>query len=262
MTDPFRLEAQYYDKVFGEESNYKNQAQFLDKILKKHNVTRILDLACGTGGHCLELSKLGYEVVGIDISQSMIEKASKKHSKEGVRTTFLKVDMTKTHSALLKANIKLDFDAIICMDYSFAHLTNDKMVSETLEQVQKILRPEGVFIFCLRNAKKIREDLINQLRIDSNINEPNLQLALLSHTHRDPQDPDILVWNSLWLINNHGKMDFQVRTHPLRWFRYTSLKAVLETYGFIILQEHGDLLGHEQFDCDKHDTILLVCQRE
>ena len=75
MIDPFRLEAKYYDQIWGSADRYKSEAESLDQILKDHEVHRVLDLGCGTGGHCLELAKLSYDMVGVDISEAMLGKS-------------------------------------------------------------------------------------------------------------------------------------------------------------------------------------------
>jgi len=262
LTDPFELEARYYDKVWGSTCNYEAEAHFLHQILRDHGSLRILDLACGTGGHCLELAKLGYKVVGLDISPTMLEKARHKFSSLNIQGSFVRGDMTETHSTIVNAEIALPFDAVICMGYSFAHMLDDEMFNETLDNVQKVLKQGGgLFIFQVRNAGQLRDDRIRQLRIDTIVNEPDLQLVLLGYNFRDKKNPDILVWNALWLIKDHGKLDFQVRTHPLRWFRYESLERMIETHGYTVLKAYGDTLGREPFDRDRHDTIFMICQK-
>jgi SAM-dependent methyltransferase len=261
LTDPFRLEAQYYDKIWGLAKKCKAEADVLNQILKKQGASRILDLGCGTGSHCLELSKLGYDMVGLDISETMLRKAKKKFS-EDVQAEFVLGDMINVYSSLKSAKIALPFDAVICMGYSFAHLVDDESLGETLMEVQKVLKPKGIFIFCVRNAKRLRDDLIRQLRMDTIVNEPGLQLALLCYNFRDNKNPDVLVWNALWLIKDRGKIDFQIRTHPLRWFRYDDSRATLETHRYSVIHTYGDTLGREEFDENTHDTMFMICRKE
>jgi len=58
--------------------------------------------------------------------------------------------MTKAHSALNKAKIPLPFDAVISMGYSFAHLSDDKTLIQTLEEARRVLKQNGILIFCVR----------------------------------------------------------------------------------------------------------------
>lgn len=179
MTDPFRLEAKYYDKIWGLTDTYKAEAKFLDQILEEHKAHRILDLGCGTGGHCIELAKLGYNVVGLDISELMVEKASEKSLKEGVQISFILGDLSQTCTILKNANIRLPFDATISLGYSLAHVLNDQSFEEALDEIGKVLKKDGIFIFCVRNAEHLRDDWMRQIKMGTLVNEPNLQLAPL-----------------------------------------------------------------------------------
>lgn len=48
----------------------------------------ILDLGCGTGTLTAQLKKLGSKVVGVDSSQSMIDKAKEQFDKENVGNQY------------------------------------------------------------------------------------------------------------------------------------------------------------------------------
>ena len=58
--------AEWYDEMYCDEETTQKQIKFLNKIFKKHNIKSVLDIACGTGRHALELKKLGYDVAGLD----------------------------------------------------------------------------------------------------------------------------------------------------------------------------------------------------
>ena len=63
------------------------------KILDLPAPQKVLDVATGTGAQAYELAKLGYEVVGIDLSPAMLAQAQKKCSPE-LRLTFQLADAT------------------------------------------------------------------------------------------------------------------------------------------------------------------------
>jgi len=45
----------------------------LVNLCQQHGGKRILDFGCATGGYCLELKRLGFECVGVDISEEYIK---------------------------------------------------------------------------------------------------------------------------------------------------------------------------------------------
>ena len=69
----FSLYAQYYDLLY-ENKDYREEAAYINSILKKHipDAKTILEFGCGTGRYSAEFATLGYEVTGIDMSSDMI----------------------------------------------------------------------------------------------------------------------------------------------------------------------------------------------
>ena len=76
----------WYKESFGEDyllvyqHRSKEQAeqevkQFIQWLALKPN-DRILDLCCGSGRHTISLAELGYHVVGIDLSETLLESRS------------------------------------------------------------------------------------------------------------------------------------------------------------------------------------------
>ena len=71
------------------------------KQLHHHWQSKILDLACGRGRHSIYLHKMGFEVIGTDLSKNSIDLA-KKHEQPGL--SFKVQDMSKA--------LGLEFDAV------------------------------------------------------------------------------------------------------------------------------------------------------
>ena len=70
-----------YGKSYEEEpfvNGTEGEVDFLEKELEFNKDKKILDIGCGTGRHSLELGKRGYNVTGIDLSESMINQAKRK----------------------------------------------------------------------------------------------------------------------------------------------------------------------------------------
>jgi SAM-dependent methyltransferase len=63
------------------------------RILPTEGGERILDLACGSGRHSLELAQRGFSVVGVDISAELIEIANSESKDQGLDVAFLRADI-------------------------------------------------------------------------------------------------------------------------------------------------------------------------
>ena len=86
--------ADAYDYLY-QDKDYKKECDFLEEIFSKFSsgVKSVLDLGCGTGGHAAILAKRGYQVVGVDRSEEMIEIAKKKTKDIGFSTKFIKSEI-------------------------------------------------------------------------------------------------------------------------------------------------------------------------
>ena len=68
------------------------ECDFIEKELKYDKSLRILDVGCGTGRHSIELTRRGYKITGVDLSESMLEKAKEKASSQNLEISFLNHD--------------------------------------------------------------------------------------------------------------------------------------------------------------------------
>ena len=76
MRSPFDAYSRFYDLLYADK-DYAGEATYLAAHLRRRapGARRILELGCGTGGHAIELARLGYQVHGIDLSDSMLAQA-------------------------------------------------------------------------------------------------------------------------------------------------------------------------------------------
>ncbi len=147
--------ARYYD-LFSADVDYINMADHLSGILKAHmqDCRLVLDLCCGTGSLALELSQLGYEVIGVDGSEDMLLIAQEKLAGNSPATPpiFLCQDMRGL-------DLYGTVDATVCTLDSLNHLGNEEDVRKVFERVALFTRPEGLFLFDVNTAYKHKEVL-------------------------------------------------------------------------------------------------------
>ena len=251
MQDEFSIEARFYDKIWGR-YDYDGDVKFLVDLFRKHHCRSVIDIGCGTGNHALRLSKLGYQVTGVDVSPTMLKIARKKDKERKIR--FTRGDMRKLEKAIPKGQI---FDTAICLGQVFYHLMTNKDVQVFLNRLHKILKQNGLFVFNARNAKKINEEYLNKLLLDHIVNEEKLQLLMLAHNTRDSQDANIIVWNPIYLMKENDKVNLQIREHRLRWFKFSTLKRIVTENGFEIIATYSGPTK-EKFNENEHTDMWFV----
>lgn len=121
----------------------ENEATFIEKSLRLDKGARILDLGCGTGVHAVELSSRGYQVVGVDLSNTMLDLARNYNTQRGTAVSFIQGDMRQL-------NLEGVFDAIYCWSATFGYF-DDSTNAQVLERVARALRPGGTFVLDVPN---------------------------------------------------------------------------------------------------------------
>lgn len=131
----------FYDKLTSNIS-YKQRAEYFDKLIKKHNGNKniLLDLACGTGSLSEEFSRMGYDVIGVDASEEMLNEAFDKKFDSGLNIQYLCQDMTKL-------DMFGTIDVTICALDSINHLNSVNDIQATFDKVFLFCEPNGLFIF-------------------------------------------------------------------------------------------------------------------
>lgn len=123
----------------------------LVRIVKKFfipaGVKNVLDLGCGSGRHCMMMLAEGLSVIGIDSSETSIQIARKMISPPANRNNrFLVQDISNSLPFEDKS-----IDGVVCWGV-LHYLTQDK-AKTVLDEVNRILKPGGLFTLTLRSTE-------------------------------------------------------------------------------------------------------------
>lgn len=141
----FENYAQKYDKECFVQGTV-GECDFIEREVDYNKSLKIIDVGCGTGRHSIELTKRGYQVTGIDLSDSQLKRAREKAETQGLAIIFEKHDAR---------NIPFDgeFDlAIMLCEGGFPLMETDEMNFEILKNVTGALTCKGKFIFTTLNG--------------------------------------------------------------------------------------------------------------
>ncbi len=138
-----------YSKTYDSEEFTKGtvgECDFIEKEINYDKTINILDIGCGTGRHSIELSKRGYFVTGIDLSESQLRRAKQKASSESLKIDFKKHDARTLHYS----NV---FDLIIMLcEGGFPLMETDEMNFQILQNAANALKTNGKLIFTTLNG--------------------------------------------------------------------------------------------------------------
>lgn len=122
------------------------ECDFIEKEIGYDRKVKILDIACGTGRHAIELTKRGYTVVGIDLSESQLQRAREKAAAQNLHIVFEKHDARN-----LPFVHEFDLALMLC-EGAFSLMETDEMNFQILQSAAKALKPGGKLIFTTLNG--------------------------------------------------------------------------------------------------------------
>jgi len=156
-----------YDGIAGIYDHFQREidpvrwASYLDSLIResvrsggegRDGKYLICDLGCGTAAVSVELARMGYDLIGIDESVPMLEKARQKAANSGCEILFLNQDIR---------DIELfgTVDVFICLLDTVNHLTRKADFVKMLSRFKNFLSPGGLFIFDAATPYHLEETL-------------------------------------------------------------------------------------------------------
>lgn len=137
--------ARYYDVLTGN-IDYDELAAYYDKLNLRYGGKRgiLLDLACGTGSLSVRFAGMGYDVIGVDMSEEMLGAAMEKPH-EGIQ--YLCQDMTEL-------DMFGTIDTAVCALDSLNHLESADDLRAVFERVALFCDKDAVFLFDVNTVYK------------------------------------------------------------------------------------------------------------
>ena len=148
----YNMLAKYYDLLM-KETDYDAIFSSVKNCLDSYgdgDIKSVADIGCGTGKISIELSKAGYEVIGVDISPDMLAEAEKNTREAGQKIQYICQDMTELNLGCL-------VDACVCCLDGINYLSSSKKLISCFRDVKKSLRPGGLFVFDLNTPTKFEK---------------------------------------------------------------------------------------------------------
>ena len=145
--------AAVYD-TFMDNIPYEEWGVYLKSLLKEYDVKNglVLDLGCGTGTMTEILAEDGYDMIGVDNSEDMLEIALEKKVESGHDILYLLQDMREFE---LYGTV----NAVVSICDSMNYITEEEELVEVFRLVNNYLDPKGIFIFDFNTEYKYREIL-------------------------------------------------------------------------------------------------------
>ena len=209
----------------------RRQVDFLLARLDIPAQSAVLDLGCGDGRHSLELTRRGYRVTGLDLSDELLERARRRGADEGLDVNFIQGDMRDSPGAS-------GFDLVANFFTSFGYFREDGENARVLDAISRSLRPGGHFLMDYLNRDFVIATLVPADRRTVDGMEVEQRRWITG-------DPSV--------ANDHVRINKQVRIREdgaersydesVRMYTLEELDAMIGRAGLKITQTYGDFDG-------------------
>ena len=141
--------APVYDRLMSD-VDYDAWAEYIYAMLECERAKRVVECACGTGEIGLRLAKKGLDMTCTDISREMLERASEKARRMGVKPVFACMDMRKLC-------VHRPADAVISACDGVNYLASPSDMSMFFDAAYAALKKDGLLLFDISSRHKLRD---------------------------------------------------------------------------------------------------------
>lgn len=248
-SDPYEGFAERYD-LFGGQFGEPDPvyAGFFHELFDERGVTTVLDCACGTGHDLHLFHSLGRDVVGSDISPSMLAQARVNLAKRDLDLPLHEVDYRH-----LPQHFARRFDAVVCLSSSILHMPDEENALRAFESMHQVLRGGGILVLTQGTSDKQWRE---KPRFILAVNTPDLsRLFVIDYLGAGAR------YNVLDIF--HGEASRSLRVWSVEYPQILvrdDQERLLRRAGFRTLDFYGSY-RFEPYDKATSDRLIVVAQK-
>jgi SAM-dependent methyltransferase len=229
------FDSPYYHILYIER-NFREAQLFMDNLTHYLNMdegSKVLDLACGKGRHSIYLNQLGYDVLGVDLSENSIEIA-KKNTNESLH--FQVHDMRNPFEE--------KYDAIFNLFTSFGYFENEEDNLKTLISIKESLSEYGFGVIDFMNVNQVIANLVeNETKTVDEIDFKIKRYVL-----------DGYIFKEIDFEDKGNKYHF---TEKVRAFTLADFQELMDKAGIFLLDTFGDY-KLKKFHKNDSERLIMI----
>lgn len=246
--------ARVYDELM-DNTPYEEWGNRLDELIRKYGVSAperdaenlldseknlVVDLGCGTGTLAELLYEKGYDMIGVDASESMLNIAMDKKAESGSEILYLQQDMRELE---LYSTVGTVYSVCDSLNY----ILEEEELKTVFSLVNNYLFPGGIFIFDFNTDYKYREVIGN-----TTITENREDCSFIWENYYDPEEE----------INEYDLTIFvQEEENLFRRFTETHFQRGYTVEQMLRLVEEAGMKVVEVKDADTGEAVTEQSER-
>ena len=245
--------ASVYD-TFMDNVPYEKWGSYICGMLCKYGINDgiVLDLGCGTGTMTEFLAGYGYDMIGVDNSEDMLELAMEKRLKSGHDILYLLQDMRAFE---LYGTVR----AVVSVCDSVNYMTEPEDLREVFRLVNNYLDPGGIFLFDFNTDYKYRE-VMGDCTIAEDRGDCSFIWDNYYYEEEKINEYDLTLFiREAAAGEGTGQLYRKyTETHYQRGYTLDEIKELLQSAGLIFREAHDMETGREV--SEKSERICVIAE--
>lgn len=239
--------AQVYDELM-DNVPYEEWGAFIREELEGHGIENglMLELGCGTGKMMGIMADAGFDMIGVDNSEWMLDLAMENFEGDQ-RMLFLLQDMREFE---LYGTV----GSVISVCDSVNYILDPSELVQVFKLVNNYLDPEGIFIFDFNTEHKYRDEMG-----EMTIAEDRDDVSFIWYNEYDNEEHVNYIDLTLFLKEEGDLYRKHTEEHVQRGYTLSEMKTMIEASGLIFLDAYD---GYSHRKADENSQRIVMVAKE
>ena len=240
--------AKVYD-LFMDNIPYEEWTDYVKELFAEEGVKDgiLLDLGCGTGSVTELLAKSGFDMIGIDNSEEMLEIAMEKRAESGLDILYLLQDMREFE---LYGTVK----GVVSICDSMNYILDDEDLLDVFKLVHNYLDNEGIFIFDMKTMHEYAN-----VMADNTFAEDREESSFIWENYYDEEEEINQYDLSIFVKEEDGRYRKYEETHLQRAYEQQCVEELIKESGLELLHVYDAFT--RELPAENSQRIYFVCRR-
>ena len=240
--------AKVYD-LFMDNIPYEEWTDYVKELFAEEGVKDgiLLDLGCGTGSVTELLAKSGFDMIGIDNSEEMLEIAMEKRAESGLDILYLLQDMREFE---LYGTVK----GVVSICDSMNYILDDEDLLDVFKLVHNYLDNEGIFIFDMKTMHEYAN-----VMADNTFAEDREESSFIWENYYDEEEEINQYDLSIFVKEEDGRYRKYEETHLQRAYEQQCVEELIKESGLELLHVYDAFT--KELPAEDSQRIYFVCRR-
>lgn len=254
--------AEVYDELM-DNIPYGQWSERLDSLIRKYGVSvperdaedvldseknLVVDLGCGTGTLAELMYAKGYDMIGVDSSEAMLNIAMEKKNRSGAEILYLLQDMRELE---LYSTVGTVFSVCDSLNY----ILEEEELLEVFSLVHNYLFPGGIFIFDFNTDYKYREVIG-----DTTIAENREDCSFIWENFYDPEEEINEYDLTIFVREENERFRKFTETHFQRGYTVEQMTGLVQKAGMVLIEVMDADTGEAV--TDKSERVYVVAKEQ